>query len=124
MISITDLREHVLAAIDELNLPLTVTQADRLSLRITARATTGAITTKITAVELTNQQHAVLRALAAGESTEATGRRLTISENTVKTHRRALYSRLGAHTSAQAVAVAIAQGLLRVPQLGTGVSVA
>ena len=55
---------------------------------------------------------AVLRSLAGGLSRREIGARLYISLNTVKTHTRELYRKLGATSSADAVARAKALGLL------------
>ena len=59
---------------------------------------------------------AVLRLLAGDQSTREIGERLFLSENTIRSHRRALYHKLGVHTRADAVARATALGLLEQTQ--------
>ena len=55
---------------------------------------------------------AVLRLLATDLSTREIGERLFLSPNTIRSHRRALYHKLGVHSRADAIARATALGLL------------
>jgi LuxR family maltose regulon positive regulatory protein len=58
---------------------------------------------------------AVLRLMATDLSIREIGERLVLSQNTVRSHRRALYHKLGVHTRADAIARAAALGLLNQP---------
>ena len=109
MINARTLRQHVITAADRLDLPLTMHQAGALANWIAASTTRG----HHPDIALTGQQHAVLVGLASGEDAQATADRIGRSLDTVKTHRRLLYTALGAKTGAQAVAVAMNLGLLR-----------
>lgn len=62
---------------------------------------------------LTQQQREVLIGAARGETAADTGRRLGRSEDTIKSHRAIAYKRLGANGATQAVALAMAAGLIR-----------
>ena len=55
---------------------------------------------------------AVLRLLASDLSNREIGERLFLSQNTIRSHRRALYHKLGVHARADAIARATALGLL------------
>ena len=55
---------------------------------------------------------AVLRLLATDLSIREIGERLFLSPNTIRSHRRALYHKLGVHSRADAIARATALGLL------------
>lgn len=61
---------------------------------------------------LTNAELEVLKALAEDKSLAETALSLFISVNTVKTHCRAIYSKLGAPSRAEALATARILGLL------------
>jgi DNA-binding CsgD family transcriptional regulator len=61
---------------------------------------------------LTEREGDVLRLVAQGLSSKATGRQLFISERTVAQHLTAVFNKLGVNTRAQAVAVATKRGLL------------
>lgn len=110
MITVTTLRRHIVAAADELNLPLTLRQVDQLTNRVALSSARG----KAPNLHLSNQQYAVLVGLASGEEAQETGRRIGRSVDTVKSHRRRLYSALGAENGAHAVAIAMNLGLLKV----------
>ena len=58
----------------------------------------------------------VLQLIAEDLSVREIGERLFVSENTVRTHRRALYRKLGVHSRDEAIARAIALELLHEPQ--------
>lgn len=62
--------------------------------------------------ELTRRQVILLNLIAAGLNRAQVAERLQVSLNTVKTHVQHAMGRLGAHTQAQAVAIAIRRGLL------------
>ncbi|WP_327592507.1 hypothetical protein [Streptomyces chartreusis] len=108
MINARVMRRHIIAVADRLDLPLTMQQAGSLANWIAASATRGSHPD----FNLTDQQHAVLVGLASGEDAQATADRIRRSLDIVKTHRRLLYTALGAKTGAQAVAIAIDLGLL------------
>jgi len=61
---------------------------------------------------LTPREQEVLRCVADGLSNKQVARRLGISERTVKFHVASILTRLGAETRAQAVKLALEQGLL------------
>ncbi len=71
------------------------------------RATDGEVVTALSDAELT-----VLRLMTEGLSIREIGARLYVSENTVRTHRRAVYRKLGVHSRDEAVARATALGIL------------
>jgi LuxR family maltose regulon positive regulatory protein len=62
---------------------------------------------------LSPRETEILSLLAEGYSTKEVGRRLNISEGTAKTHRKNIYSKLGARTRAGVIAAARAQLLLQ-----------
>ncbi|MGW2937630.1 response regulator transcription factor [Streptomyces sp. NPDC001156] len=115
MISVFDLRQKLIDAADELNLPLTLRQVDALTTLVVARASRGVAPL----MTISSQRHAVLVGLAAGESVEETAARLARSLETVKSHRKHLYEQLGARNAAHAVAIADRMGLLRMSQTET-----
>lgn len=116
MITVLDLRRHILTAADALHLPLTLRQVDQLANRIAASAARGTTPT----LHITQQQHAILVGLACGEEVEETGRRLALSTDTVKSHRRRLYKALGARNGPHAVTIALSAGLLRTAPQAAG----
>jgi DNA-binding CsgD family transcriptional regulator len=112
MITVHNLREHILTAAEKYDLPLSIRQTDTLTNHLAVHANrTGA-----PGVHLTDAQFAALIGLASGEEAAETGRRIGRSENTVKTHRRTLYAKLGAKSGAHAVLLAIGHGLLHAPK--------
>jgi DNA-binding CsgD family transcriptional regulator len=64
------------------------------------------------AVDLTHRQTQVLRLLARGQSTHEIAAELRISLNTVRNHIQNSLSKLGAHSQAHAIAVAIRRSLI------------
>ena len=84
-----------------------MTQVERELGLAEARACTGAVLEAPSEAEL-----AVLGPLVANLSTREIGQRLFLSDNTVRSHRRALYRKLGVHSRAEAAARAAALGLL------------
>lgn len=75
------------------------------------------VTSRRMKVRLTQQQVAALIGAARGEGSQATGRRLGLARDTVKTHRQNAFRSLGAHSAAQAVAIAMAAGLIHPGQV-------
>ena len=71
------------------------------------RASSGEMLEQPSAAELE-----VLRLLATDLTNREMGERLFLSPNTIRSHRRALYHKLGVHSRAEAVARATALGLL------------
>jgi DNA-binding CsgD family transcriptional regulator len=63
---------------------------------------------------LTTREIEVLRAAASGRSASELAAQLFVSTNTVKTHLAHCYDKLGAHNRAEAVALALQAGCLRV----------
>lgn len=109
MISSINLRRYIFAAAEELNLPITTAQANRLADRVALRAARG-LTPR---VYLSSQSYSVLVGLASGEEVQVTAARMERSVDTVKAHRRRLYKALGAENGPHAVAIAMGLGLLR-----------
>ena len=72
-----------------------------------ARANSGEVLELPSAAELE-----VLRLLVTDLSTREIGERLFLSPNTIRSHKRALYHKLGVHTRADAIARATTLGLL------------
>ncbi|WAL93930.1 response regulator transcription factor [Streptomyces sp. Je 1-369] len=105
-------RQHVSRAATHLNLPLTVRQTQDLADQLSTQIEAARRNVTLTATSLSPQTAAVLQAIAAGETSLETARRMCLSEDTIKTHKRRLYRRLGAKTGAQAVFKALSQGLL------------
>jgi DNA-binding NarL/FixJ family response regulator len=64
---------------------------------------------------LTPRELAVLRALTTGATNEAIARSLAISPKTLRNHTSRIYQKLGIHDRAQAVIVAVREGLVDVP---------
>jgi DNA-binding NarL/FixJ family response regulator len=76
--------------------------ADELVARVRSQLARGADST--TPGTLTDREREVLGLLAAGLGPQEIGRELSISPKTVATHVEHIYSKLGVHTRAQAVA--------------------
>jgi LuxR family maltose regulon positive regulatory protein len=70
------------------------------------------VPTRLTVVELTEREHAVLTELASTPSLEVVAARLFVSPNTVKSQVRSLYRKLGVHSRDDALVAAYRQGLL------------
>lgn len=109
MITVRELRKHLILAADELNLPLSVKQVGQLVTHVANRAARG----PAPEMPITPHHYAVLVGLAAGEAGCETAARLGVSLHTVKSHRQRVYQALGATTGAHAVAIAHARGILR-----------
>jgi DNA-binding NarL/FixJ family response regulator len=65
--------------------------------------------------ELTDREREVLQCIAEGLSTKETAARFDISTRTVETHRANLMRKLGVHSVAQLVRIAIREGLVGPP---------
>ena len=68
---------------------------------------------RLTRVQLTGREMAVLRLLAAGKANREIGEELNISEGTVKIHMSHLFEKLGATSRTEVVAKAAQRGLIR-----------
>ena len=68
---------------------------------------------RLTRVQLTGREMAVLRLLAAGKGNREIGEELNISEGTVKIHMSHLFEKLGATSRTEVVAKAAQRGLIR-----------
>jgi DNA-binding CsgD family transcriptional regulator len=108
--TILDLRRLLLAAADDLNLPLTERDVTALAHHVADHAATPPDGPRT----ITPARMEILRALAIGERTEETADRLCRSAYTIKTHRRLLYAELRARTGPHAVAIAMNSGLFDV----------
>ena len=108
------LEQALLVAVDRLDLPLTVRQVGELAVTAAVVFDPPPSPLPVIAVDdLTGQQLAVLYGLADGERVADTARRMFISEHTVRSHKHALFRKLGVKTAGHAVARAHALGLLR-----------
>ena len=89
-------------------------------------ATTSPTGTSPALAALSPRELEVLRALASDEGNEAIARRLGISGKTLRNHIRSTYRKLGIYDRAQAVIVAVREGLVEVriaaPPAGEGQS--
>ena len=63
-------------------------------------------------IDLSTREYEVLDAAARGKGVRETGQDLFLSPDTVKTYRRRVLHQLGARNMTQAVALALAAGLL------------
>ncbi|MFF1416520.1 response regulator transcription factor [Streptomyces sp. NPDC058280] len=108
-------REALEKYADEQDLPLTMAQVRGLARTAVSAAAGGTAEVEFqdVPVALTPQQLEMLRALAGGEDSPATARRLCRSVYTIKTHKRALYKRLGARSSSHAVTIGVGLGLIK-----------
>jgi DNA-binding NarL/FixJ family response regulator len=79
-------------------------------------AVASKLVARMTRVQLTLREMAVLRLVAAGKSNRDVGEALNISEGTVKIHLTHLFEKLGATSRTEAVAKAAERGLIRVGQ--------
>ena len=68
--------------------------------------------------ELTGREHDVLDAMVDGLATKAIAARLGVAVKTVENHKLRVFDKLGVRTHAQAVSVAIADGLTRTQSPG------
>jgi two-component system NarL family response regulator len=79
-------------------------------------AVASKLVARMTRVQLTLREMAVLRLVAAGKSNRDVGEALNISEGTVKIHLTHLFEKLGATSRTEAVARAAERGLIRLGQ--------
>jgi DNA-binding NarL/FixJ family response regulator len=68
---------------------------------------------RLTRVQLTGREMAVLRLVGAGKGNREIGEELNISEGTVKIHMSHLFEKLGATSRTEVVAKAAERGLIR-----------
>lgn len=73
---------------------------------------------RMTRVQMTPREMAVLRELAVGKSNKEIGAALGVAEGTVKVHVAHLYEKLDVGSRTEALAVALERGLLRLPGAG------
>src|SRR5713226_18984 len=78
-----------------------------------ARSGAAALTSRRAASLLSEREREVLRLVADGLSNKQIARSLGITERTVKFHVTSIFNKLGAENRAQAVALAIQQGLVK-----------
>jgi len=76
-------------------------------------AVASKLVARMTRVQLTLREMAVLRLVAGGKSNREIGETLSISEGTVKIHLTHLFEKLGATSRTEAVAKAVERGLIR-----------
>ena len=76
-------------------------------------AVASKLVARMTRVQLTSREMAVLRLVAAGKPNREIGELLNISEGTVKIHLTHLFEKLGATSRTDAVAKAVERGLIR-----------
>jgi DNA-binding NarL/FixJ family response regulator len=76
-------------------------------------AVASRLVARMTRVQLTQREMAVLRLVAGGKSNREVGESLFISEGTVKIHLSHLFEKLGATSRTDAVAKAVERGLIR-----------
>ena len=100
-------REALGELVDSGLVPALAAEVQRELEAATGRATGGEVLEPPTGAEL-----AVLRLLATDLSMREIGERLFLSPNTIRSHRRALYLKLGVHSRADAVARATALRML------------
>jgi DNA-binding CsgD family transcriptional regulator len=73
--------------------------------------TTGVLTRRNGAA-LTGRELEILELVSRGLESPAIGRELHVSPETVRTHMTHVLGKLGAHTRAEAVAIAVRRGLI------------
>jgi two-component system, NarL family, response regulator len=78
-----------------------------------SQAVATKLVARMTRVQLTPREFAVLRLVAAGAANKEIGDTLAISEATVKIHLTHLFEKLGATSRTEAVAKAVERGLIR-----------
>jgi DNA-binding NarL/FixJ family response regulator len=107
------LERAMLAAADQLRIPLSVRAIQALAVRTLTLYNPPPDLPKVSVQDLTEQQFAVLLALAAGEQLSETAARLWVTERTVRDHRAKLCARLGVDTPGEALHRAQQLGLVR-----------
>ena len=106
-VTLRSAREALAELSDAGPVPLLADQVKRELEAASDRASSGEMIEPPSEAEL-----AVLRLLSSDLSTREIGERLFLSQNTIRSHRRALYHKLGVHSRADAIARATALGLL------------
>jgi two-component system NarL family response regulator len=79
-----------------------------------AAAVASKLAERLTQVQLTMREYAVLRLIAGGKSNRAIASELNISDGTVKAHVTHLFEKLHVSSRTEAIAVATRRGLVRV----------
>ena len=74
----------------------------------------GKFAARMTRVQLTPREMAVLRLVAAGKSNREIAENLSITDGTVKTHLAHLFGKLGVTSRTEALTTAVRRGLVRV----------
>lgn len=72
----------------------------------------GEETVEVSELSLTDREHQVLELMALGRDTQAMASEMGVAEATVRTHVKHLFTRLGVHSRAEAVAVGLREGLI------------
>lgn len=103
------LRHLIFEAATEIPLNLTISEIQQLAHAVAAKAQQQRTCVE---TDLPPRLLDMLQAMAAGETRGETATRLHLTEDTVRSHRRRLFQRLGARTSAQAVAIGFRLGLV------------
>jgi DNA-binding NarL/FixJ family response regulator len=108
------LERALLTAVDQLDLPLSTRAVRLLAMRTAALYNPPPDLPTVTVQDLTDQQFAVLLAIAAGEQLGETAKRMWVSERTVRQHRLKLFEKLGVSSPGAALRRAEELGLVRV----------
>ncbi|MGW5736958.1 MULTISPECIES: hypothetical protein [Streptomyces] len=118
-VTLERLRQLMLDGAEKLDLPLTVRQVEGLASEVSrglvvdrAEPMTDHTLPDHTLPDVNAQQYEVWVGIVAGETVQASARRLCVTEHTIKTRRRSLYKRLGVSSTAGAVARAALCGLV------------
>lgn len=69
---------------------------------------------RVSCIELTEREMAVLRALAKGQSNKQIGRSLFITETTVKAHLKSIFAKMNVQSRTEAIAVAARRGIVEI----------
>lgn len=72
----------------------------------------GEETGELSELRLTDREHQVLEMMALGRDTHAMATEIGVAEATIRTHVKNLFTRLGVHSRAEAVAVGLREGLI------------
>ncbi|MFI5246292.1 MAG: LuxR C-terminal-related transcriptional regulator, partial [Gemmatimonadales bacterium] len=98
------------AAVDELTSAIREVHEGRTRV---APAVAAKLADRMTQVQLTMRELAVLRLLADGKTNKEIGGSLSIAEGTVKVHLTHLFEKLGVSSRTEAMAAAARRGLVR-----------
>ena len=110
-VAVHSAREALAELVDSGAVPALADAVERELAATRDRASSGEMVEPPSEAEL-----AVLRLLSGDLSNREIGERLFLSQNTIRSHRRALYLKLGVHSRADAIARATALGLLEQTQ--------